>query len=544
MRYTGLLISILVGVSWIALPEDTLALGVERWTDATPYGTFFNDYDPNFQVGFTPRVQDRNRIKIHLGRGNQLRIRMVLPDATIDNFLLDQKAKHDLHKELIDSGVILLTTNTAWEDFDQRYAAAEIDARAAKKPSLSAAKWRALNLRTLRETNPDRMYHIQKDFRQMVRTWANLIREHPVPKTLEAKLDLVNELFQNRIFLGKLSEEREAAFDELVAQAHASADPSAFQSATEAFFVDITDGIYAIEDGKIDYWEYTAIYPAGTYDTTTKHQGRTIPMITTPGIWEFEPRKFGNGMVGMVDYISAAGYYGLIPMFPYEYGGGSAYNSIHNTGISNWIAGHKLLPKEWASYTEGSRNGKPYNRVALTSRGPVSHGCTRLNSGHLAELREMLPSTSEAMEGIRNYRNISHCYDVFDRNGDGHDEIMGVQYYVAFRHTKSRVAKEIWAQNNRKDFYEWMYGDEMNYGPIEKVSFPEVCTGKFVNDKAREGKFYQGLTLYEAPYQPEALQFYKIKGIESLSEAGMEFNREMRRVGHGYQVDRAKLQLK
>ena len=74
-------------------------------------------------------------------------------------------------------------------------------------------------------------------------------------------------------------------------------------------------------------------------------------------------------------------------MFPYEYGGGDAYNSIHNTGISNWIPGHRLLPKEWRTYTEGSRNGKPFNRVALTSRGPVSHGCTRLNSGHLAELR-------------------------------------------------------------------------------------------------------------------------------------------------------------
>jgi hypothetical protein len=245
----------------------------------------------------------------------------------------------------------------------------------------------------------------------------------------------------------------------------------------------------------------------------------------------------------MVDYISAAGYYGLIPMFPYEFGGGSAYNSIHNTGISNWIQGHKLLPKEWGSYKEGSRNGKPFNRVALTSRGPVSHGCTRLNSGHLAEMRELLPSTSEQIEGLRNYRYISHCYDVFDRYGDGNEEIMGVQYYIAFRHTKSRVAKEIWAQNNRKDFYEWMYGPEMIYGPIGEVVFPEVCQGKFVKGKAREGKSFKNLKMYEAPYQPETLQFYKIEGVESLSNQGMEFNRELRRVGHGYTIDRSKLNL-
>ena len=344
------------------------------------------------------------------------------------------------------------------------------------------------------------------------------------------------------MFVYDLTEEQDAALALLAGLAKAG-DKAAFRPKAEALFQDLTDGIYEIRDGKIDYYEYTAIYPAGTYDVTTKHKGRTIPMITTPGIWYFTPRLYGTGMIGMVDYISAAGYYGLIPMFPYEYGGGSAYNSIHNTGISNWIAGHRLLPKEWSSYTEGSRNGKPYNRVALTSRGPVSHGCTRLNSGHLAELRELLPSTSEMMEGIVNYRNISHCYDVFDRKGDGEVEIMGVQYYFAFRHTKSRVAKEIWAQNNRKDFYAWLYGDEMNYGPIGQVRFDEVCEGKFVKRKEVEGKTWRNLTLYEAPYQPETLQFYKIKGVDSLSHQGMEFNRELRRVGYGYEVDRKKLRL-
>jgi len=120
---------------------------------------------------------------------------------------------------------------------------------------------------------------------------------------------------------------------------------------------------------------------------------------------------------------------------------------------------------------------------------------------------------------------------------------MGVQYYIAFRHTKSRVAKHIWSQNNRKDFYDWLYGTEMNYGPIGQVTFPEVCTGKFVKRKAKEGATFQNLSLYEAPYQPETIQFYQIKGVEKLSHKGMNFNRELRRVGHGYQVDRKLLML-
>ena len=530
----------LLAVSGVA--GDASALSEERWTDATPYGLFFDDYDPNFYAGFVPRVQDPGRIKIHLARGNQLRVRMILPDATVDNFLLDQVAKHDLYREVIDREIITLTSNTAWEDYDQRFDAEGLRELAARKAALSPEKWRALNVQTIEKLNPERLYRIQKDFDSLVADWAALLAASAPAEDLAAKLDLVNEFFPRRMFVYDLTEEQDAALTALVGMAKVG-DTVGFRPEAETFFRDVTGGIYDVRDGKLDYYEYTAIYPAGTYDVLAKHGGKAIPMITTPGIWYFMPRMRGTGMVGMVDYISGAGYYGLIPMFPYEYGGGSAYNSIHNTGISNWIAGHRLLPKEWTSYTEGSRNGKPYNRVALTSRGPVSHGCTRLNSGHLAELREMLPSTSKAMEGIVNYRNISHCYDVFDRKGDGNVEIMGVQYYIAFRHTKSRVAKQIWAQNNRKDFYDWLYGDEMNYGPIGQVTFDEVCEGKFVKRKEVEGKTWRNLSLYEAPYQPETLQFYKIKGVDRLSHQGMDFNRELRRVGYGHQIDRKKLLL-
>ncbi len=532
----------LVALAICAAAGTAWALSEERWTDATPYGIFFNDYDPNFYTGFVPRVQDKRRVKIHLARGNQLRVRMVLPDESVDNFITDQVTKHDLYQEVIDKEIIVLTSNTAWEDYHQRFEAEGLRELAARKKSLSPEKWRALNAETIEKLNPERLYRIQKSWGTLADAWAGLLAKSEPPEDLGDKLDLVNELFPRRMFVYDLTEEEDAALGELITLAKAG-DTAAFRAKAEPFFQSVTGGIYEIRDGKIDYYEYTAIYPAGTYDTTTRYKGKQIPQITTQGIWYFKPRLHGTGMVGMVDYISGAGYYGLIPMLPYEYGGGSAYNSIHNTGISNWIQGHPLLPKEWKNHTEGSRSGKPYNRVALTSRGPVSHGCTRLNSGHLAELRELLPSTSEQMEGIVNYRNVSHCYDVFDRKGDGNVEIMGVQYYIAFRHTNQRVAKQIWAQNNRKDFYDWLYGDEMNYGPIGQVTFDEVCEGKFVKRKAVEGKRWKGLTLYEAPYQPETLQFYKIKGVDRLSHPGMDFNRELRRVGQGYEVDRAKLFL-
>src|SRR5262249_52014073 len=125
------------------------ALSSERWTDSTPYGVFFNDYDPNFYTGFVPRVQERERIKIHLGRGNQLRVRMVLSDQTIDNYLPDQVARHDLFKEVIDAKVIKLTTNTAWETYDQKFKDEGIAELAAKRGTVSPEEWRELNLRMM-----------------------------------------------------------------------------------------------------------------------------------------------------------------------------------------------------------------------------------------------------------------------------------------------------------------------------------------------------------------------------------------------------------
>ena len=371
---------------------------------------------------------------------------------------------------------------------------------------------------------------------------AKRLAAEPAPTDLRERLAAVNALFPRRINAYDLSEEQTAALDSLVALAKAG-DRKAFDSQATAFFNDVTGGIYPIEDGKIDYYEFTAIYAAGTYDTTTKHAGKRIPMITTPASGSSSRVCTGNGMLGMVDYISSAGYYGLMPMMNYEYGGGKSYNSIHNTGISNWIQGHPLLPTEWREYTEGSRNGKPFNRVALTSRGPVSHGCTRINSGHLAEFREYLPSTSEADGGRRQLpRDLALLRRLrsprrWRRRGHGRAVLLRVPAYE-----RARREADL-AQNNRKDFYEWLYGDEMNYGPIGEVTFDEVCEPRFEKRKTKEGRKWQNLTLYEAPYQPETLQLYTINGVESKSNEGMDFNRELRRVGHGYEVDRKLLRL-
>jgi hypothetical protein len=120
---------------------------------------------------------------------------------------------------------------------------------------------------------------------------------------------------------------------------------------------------------------------------------------------------------------------------------------------------------------------------------------------------------------------------------------MGVQYSIAFRHTNARVANQIWVQNNRDDFYRWLYGDEMNYGPIAP-SRSKGYDGKFVDRTVTMLRRITGRDrlLDHAPVLQRSIML-RNPYVDSLSEEGMDFNRELRRVGYGYTVDRKKLRL-
>jgi hypothetical protein len=518
----------------------------ERWANSDPYGLLFNQYDPNFYTGFAPRVQEKARISIFLGRGNQVRLRLVLSEDSINNYLPDQVARHALYKEVIDKNIITLTTNKAWEHYDERMSSEGVAGMAARQSELNPAQWRALNLQAIEQLSPGRLHRIQRDFPAMLEQfYASLKAAEPAEKqsqeALQARLQLVNSFFPHRIYATGLSDEQGVVLDELVGLAQAD-NRAAFDPKATAFFTDITGGLYSININKLDFYEYTSVFPAGTYDALNTFEGHKIPRFSTTGVWTLIPREHGIGDVGMVDYISKAGYYGMMPMLPYQYAGGASYNAFHNPGISNWMGGHKLIPEAWKESTDNSLSGKPYLRSSITSRGPVSHGCTRMSPGHLSEFREMLPSTSDDMEGIRVFLNRSQCYDIFDIDGDGTEEAMGVQYYISFK-GKSRVADKIWAQNTRKEFYDWLYADEIVYGEPGEVIVKSPYECDFVGLKAKLGPRHTNVKLYEAPYEPEYLQFYTINGIEATTSAGYDINRELRRVGYGYEVDRKTLRL-
>ena len=186
LKRWGWVACFLIAVTWM-LPGAVFGLSRDRWTNEKPYGVFFNDYDPNFYTGFVPRVQERERVKIHLGRGNQLRVQMVLSDRTIDNYLLDQVARHDLYKEVIDKKIIKLTSNMAWEAYHQKVMDEKLHDLAKKKGEMDPKAWRDLNLTYMDKLVPGRLFHIQKDFGKMADDFAGTLKSAPDTDELAGK---------------------------------------------------------------------------------------------------------------------------------------------------------------------------------------------------------------------------------------------------------------------------------------------------------------------------------------------------------------------
>jgi hypothetical protein len=160
----------------------------------------------------------------------------------------------------------------------------------------------------------------------------------------------------------------------------------------------------------------------------------------------------------------------------------------------------------------------------------------------MSELRQMVPSESETLTQVKNYRNLPGCYDVFDIDGDGKEEVMGVQYYLAYRsneHTPVRA----WVSNRREPFYRWLYGDNVTLGAVGSTRLKDVPVCRFIGKRASERTTLRDLPLHEATYPPEPIQFFRTK-VAFDSGPGFELNRELRKIGAGHTLDRGRLLLK
>ena len=512
-----------------------------------PQGVYFYWYELSFYTGFAPRTQNPARAHIQLSRGNQLRVTLVMGPDELDDYAEDLVLRHETYRELLDKGIIKLSVNNAYERFAEAMETNRVVELATSRASLDPDTYRQKSAAVMAALNPGRVFPIRIPVNRILSTWHQHlagIQEQDLTDTV-VRLDAANAILPGRVNLYTLTPEQivllEAAAT--LARSGGGADDPAFTAKAEEFLQAATQGHYPVKDGNIDVVEFTSIIPVGTLQSTIKYKQWTLTSFGVTGIWKLIPRKEGRGQLGMVDYLSPNPGYGYIPLLQYQHATGIYYNAFHSAGVRTQLNAARFLPKEWR-HVAGERNPKKnYQNLWLVSRGPASHGCTRLPSGSMSELRHMLPSSSDLLEKVATYRNLPQCYDLFDIDGNGTPEVMGVQYYLAFAGVK-HTPTNAYAQNNRKDFYGWMYGDNISYNSDDSAVIKETLTCRFVGKKAKEAQTFQNQPLYEAEFPPEAIQFYQLKPTAFNSPGGYTFNRELRRIGIGYDADMKRLYLK
>ena len=177
--------------------------------------------------------------------------------------------------------------------------------------------------------NPERLYRIQQGFRRdATASWQRQLagRQCRSRRASRRQLDLINELFPQPPL--RLSTQRRAGrrlllellqLDEELPRPRprsprkrrgllSRTSPMASTAATSAATENSTTGSTPRSTRRVR----TTPRPSSA--------GKSIPMITHAwGSGTSCRACTATGMIGMVDYISGAGYYGLIPMFPYQY---------------------------------------------------------------------------------------------------------------------------------------------------------------------------------------------------------------------------------
>ncbi len=504
-------------------PDDTLQQSVAA--DSQRYGMYYDKWEPTFYTGFAPRTYEPKRLHLHMGRGNQVRATAVLSDEVLGSYARDLLARYETYRALIDRGRLVLTQNSAFEEFEARVQELQFERLVAEENGLSPAEIRERNLRLMETLNPGRVFRISMPVDEIVRRWAmKLIPEDRQKMIRDRQLTLLNAMLPTRMYVADWRPEITDALKDLIArtpEGAADGDPKALDAVRGAFLAVLeryTHGIYPVRDGNLQFEEFTAIYPVGSFNGYTEYQGRKIPMFPTPGRRSLKTHQRSK----TVDHIPTKALYSYSPWIPYMHVGTKLHNSFHTLWWRMEPARTTFLPQSYRAAPASSRTGKTYRYLWLLSRGPMSHGCTHVNTGHIGELRQLLPSETASMYEVDTFINKSHLFDVFDIDGDFEPEVMGVRYYIAYS-LKNKKPHRMRAPMERQAFYDWLYGGALDYDEKGRGVFKNIKDGRFVGRTAVNGTDYAQIPLYEAEFQAQTVQFYKLVNIP--------FARELRKVG-------------
>ena len=490
--------------------------------DTATFGLYYDRRDPSFYTGFAPRTPDPSHLHLHIGRGNQLRVTAALADDVLRDYARDLWQRRETYRALIDAGRLVLTQNHAFDEFERRLREVELDRLVREEKTLAPGALRERNLALMERLNPGRVFRIRMPVDEVVRRWsAEVQREGGHRLDARRRLELVNLLLPTRLWVTELEPGMASSVDALVARVPATTDAPVTPELRDGFLALLARAshhVYTVRDGQIAVDEFTAIYPVGTFNEYTTWNGKRIPYYPTPGRRTLTTHQ----RTLTVDHIPTDESYSYSPWLPYMHVGTNMHNSFHTLWWQMEPARTAFLPAAWRSGAPGGSDGNPHRYLWLLSRGPMSHGCTHVNVGHIAELRQLLPAETERLYEVDVFYNQSQLYDVFDVDGDLTPEVMGVRYFIAYS-LRDKTPDQLRAPMDRRAYYAWLYAGDLGYDAADRGVFRAVRDAHFVGRNAVAGREYANVALREAAYEPERVQFYRLVDIP--------FARELRKVG-------------
>jgi len=322
---------IVVGLVGGALQQRSQATDSPVLEDPPQYGMYYDRYEPSFYTGFAPRTLDPQRIHLHIGRGNQLRVTVVLSDDTLRGYARDLLERYRTYRALINDGLLVLTQNRGFEAFAETIRQVQVERLVANEPTLTPAALRERNLRLLERLNPGRVFRIRMPADEVLRRWLANVRPADRARMDTARqLELLNLMLPTRLFVTAINPEASAQLAALVQRCREEAfDPATLAALRPAFLrllERVSHGLYPVHDNTLQFDEFTAIYPIGTWNQYTTDHGRQIPEYPTPGRRALTTHQRTH----TVDHVPTQDFYSYFPWLPYMHVVPKLHNAVHS----------------------------------------------------------------------------------------------------------------------------------------------------------------------------------------------------------------------
>jgi hypothetical protein len=517
----------------LAAPAFAGDFTINDYNEQLPvWGTSWSGgYRPSFYTGFAARQQSPERIHIRTARGNQTRVSVILDEQTLADYTFDLAKRYSFYKKAQKS----LISNTKGEilpQLDSFYKIVESSAYGilpftSQGASASQEALTAKGLEVLRALNPGRVFDIRLNLTAEFAKWKAQARENSswanagyLASNPKEAVVAINTLVFGRVnYTGKPDSALLSKVADLAALAQT--EDASFPLAAAALFKEVTGKKYdikVVENGRLEralrcesaasctlsYPEFTAVYPTGSAESFTKDKfGNTISNFATPGLWSFVSRGSRN-----VDNIRDEQYYGWIPKMDFEAIG----NGFHNPAVRFF--------KLTRGIREALNVSSSHSEMWLVKRGGVSHGCLRLPAGHVWEMRQILPVEDSKMVQVNFFGNSSTDFDVYDIDGNGQPEVMGVNYLVNYDAKGARevgaIETNVDSARGKLDFYTRLYGAKgvfTVYGnDIYTFESPSASLPSYLDYKKKSVSARVSvkgeIPLYEQAYEQDKIQFY------------------------------------